>query len=57
MLQSLLQVVLEWVLGTQTPSNRVFGALGFGKNFGILLYPEFDPFGFSANLDGLVTKS
>ena len=29
MLQSLLQVVLEWVLGTLTPSNRVFGALGY----------------------------
>ena len=25
---SLLQVVLEWVLGTQTPLNRIIGALG-----------------------------
>lgn len=27
-LQSLLQVILEWVLGTSTSSHKVFGALG-----------------------------
>ena len=29
MLQYLLQVVLEWVLGASRPSHRVFGALGY----------------------------
>ena len=32
MLQSLLQVVLKWVLGTQTPSKRLFRALGLNHS-------------------------
>ena len=39
MFQSLLQVVSEWVLGTQTPSDRVFGALGYLSIYPILSYP------------------
>ena len=35
MLQPLLQVVLEWLLGVSTPSHRVFGALGHSKNIHI----------------------